>query len=64
MKIIKIENCSECPFVLTYEKSHSNLIENHCFAQDEENLDFIGYTRKSNEKPQRIPDWCPLTDMK
>ena len=48
MKIIKINNCGQCPFVQSVANIHSRcLVKNYL-------LEGINPS---------IPDWCPLDDM-
>ena len=50
MKIIKIENCFDCPhYTVRHPESYGP--ESHCRIGD-----------NFQEPPDKIPDWCPLED--
>lgn len=60
MKIIKVENCGECPyFVQSYVKEWKY----YCDHEDFEELEQVRQVPRKVQDPD-IPEWCPLEDEK
>lgn len=54
MKIIKINNCAECPYRKWRAVKHTSI--NYCGIYYNDPLDIKDITI--------IPDWCPLEELK
>lgn len=60
-KLLKIENCSECPFLKVGPLYSLDGFDRGCdWTCSKTNKEVAGFIERPSEEPKEIPKWCPL----